>query len=233
MPKTDVFKKIRKIKGEIPANLDKILLETGFESEKIISLIKESDIQSIEDYINENIYILKNTPYEQESNQENYKFKFKPGHKLYILSLANCFGSQKSKKTKSKKITNNILNSDVIDEFESEKFKVALVNKIANFGLKFGYEFTVDSSSISDFHVIDGKIKCKFACTFCSTLHTCEYQNYWIVSNFERHLKVHFANTENLETSIVNTNTDTNANQTLILNYSTQHHDKLDTILTT
>lgn len=72
------------LKEKIPSDIVQILKESGFETKECIALINENNIFEIEQYANENKIILRNTSYE---NIEN--FKFKPGHKNYILNLPN------------------------------------------------------------------------------------------------------------------------------------------------
>lgn len=70
------------MKEKIPADIAQILEESGFNTELSILNIDIETIGHIEGYANENPAILKNTSY------ENIKlFKFKPGHKAFILQL--------------------------------------------------------------------------------------------------------------------------------------------------
>lgn len=62
-----------------------IFLACGFDSElSFSSVAPETIISEIEQYVNENLSILKNTSYEGVEY-----FKFKPGHKSFILNFPN------------------------------------------------------------------------------------------------------------------------------------------------
>lgn len=72
------------LKEEIPPDIARILCECGFETKTAILKIAPADINEIEQYVNEDLSMLKNTSYEGVSH-----FKLKPGHRLFILDLPN------------------------------------------------------------------------------------------------------------------------------------------------
>lgn len=75
----------KKLKEKIPTDIVQIFLECGFDSElSFFSVAPETIIIDIEQYANEDLSILKNTSYEGAKY-----FKFKPGHKSFILNFPN------------------------------------------------------------------------------------------------------------------------------------------------
>lgn len=89
----------------IPSDIKHILIQTSFENELSLLGIDDEIIADIELYVNENKDILKNTSYEKVE-----VFKFKPGHKTFILQMANQVKQKREEKT-SKSV-----------EFESNEF---------------------------------------------------------------------------------------------------------------
>lgn len=71
------------MKDKIPNDIELILQRSGFDSKLALQSIDESVIVEIENQGNEDRSILANTSYE---NTEN--FKFKPGHKVFLLNLS-------------------------------------------------------------------------------------------------------------------------------------------------
>lgn len=61
-----------------------ILCECGFETRTAILKIDPAKINEIEQYVNEDLSMLKNTSYKDVSH-----FKLRPGHRLFILDLPN------------------------------------------------------------------------------------------------------------------------------------------------
>lgn len=76
---------LNQLLGEnIPQDISKILAKSGYDTIWSLKNINENDILNIEEYINEQPSILKGTTYENIQ-----KFKFKPGHKKFLLELPN------------------------------------------------------------------------------------------------------------------------------------------------
>lgn len=69
---------------KIPIDIIQVLSQCGYETEISISSITPDTIKEIEEYVNEDLSVLKNTSYENV-----FHFKLKPGHKSFILSLPN------------------------------------------------------------------------------------------------------------------------------------------------
>lgn len=75
---------IEKLVGEqIPLDVVQILECSGFDSTLSLSNIDEKTIVDIEQYVNDNLHVIKNTIYANATS-----FKFKPGHKNFILQLS-------------------------------------------------------------------------------------------------------------------------------------------------
>lgn len=74
---------MKKIIGEeVPSDIAHILVESGFDTNLSLQNIVPETINDIEEYVNENPTILKETSY-----QDVKIFKFNPGHKRFILNL--------------------------------------------------------------------------------------------------------------------------------------------------
>lgn len=71
------------LKENIPNDIELILQRNGFDSKLALQSIDEEVIAEIEQQANEDRSILANTSYENIAI-----FKFKPGHKIYLLNLS-------------------------------------------------------------------------------------------------------------------------------------------------
>lgn len=96
-----------------PPDLQKILIDCGFDSESSIYGINSDVIKDTEAFLSEHKEILLNTSYESILRNENSKFKFKPGHKSVLLLLPKSLrvvisALRKSEQTKKKKIQKKI-----------------------------------------------------------------------------------------------------------------------------
>lgn len=69
---------------KFPSDLKYILDGCGFDTELSLLAIDDNVIIDIENHVNMDREILKNTSYENV-----YHFKFKPGHKVFLLKLPN------------------------------------------------------------------------------------------------------------------------------------------------
>lgn len=95
--KTNVYAELeRKLGEKLPGGIQKILESTGFENKSSLLNINIDSIKDIEEYINENKYILEKTSYELCLNN-NYVFKVKPGHRAFILNIPKVLNSSKKK----------------------------------------------------------------------------------------------------------------------------------------
>lgn len=68
----------------IPSDIKQILEGCAFDTELSLLAISDEIIMDIEDHVNSEREILKNTSYENV-----HSFKFKPGHKIFLLQLPN------------------------------------------------------------------------------------------------------------------------------------------------
>lgn len=224
MTSENVFHKLRiASKENLPGNLEKILIASGYETESALLDIGKSSIQEIETYINENKHFLQNTAYEF-CFRDNTVFKLKPGHKSNILSIPNLIrGKNKNKKQPNfeNKENGNANENGIVEEKNENDLKVAIINKIVKFANDRSFLLTLDTSDIIDFEKIDNKFKCSVRCPVCSKQIRCEYKSYWIVSNLQKHLKNHFR--LDVETIIVNPPNG-------VLSYADEHMD-LDNVL--
>lgn len=71
------------MKDKVPNDIELILQRNGFDTKLALQSIDESVIEEIEKQGNEDRSILANTSYENVKN-----FKFKPGHKIFLLNLS-------------------------------------------------------------------------------------------------------------------------------------------------
>lgn len=78
---------------DFPNDIIKILGACSFDSELSLLSINTETISDIEEYVNENLSILSETSYK---NVEY--FKFKPGHKAFLLSLPEFIQEKKNMK---------------------------------------------------------------------------------------------------------------------------------------
>lgn len=105
-----IAKLTRALKEKLPSTLEKILIESSFDTETSILGIDSDIIAEIESFVNDNKHILENTEYDCVV-KSNTNFKFKPGHrsvlKLLPKSLKDYNNSKKKKKYSQKKTKNH------------------------------------------------------------------------------------------------------------------------------
>lgn len=192
-------RKLQKIVGRIlPRGLDKIIIEAGFDAESAIATIDLNSIINIQDHINENKIILKDTVYESVL-ENDLQFKLKPGHKSIILDLPKLLKEFEAKKRSAP-------NPQISNEEEEEKqreiesLKKQLINKLNGFARKCMFDITFEETSIFDFREEKAVYKCRFECPICMKKIRCEYKRYWFVSNFQKHIKNHLIRDIRVET---------------------------------
>lgn len=169
---------LRKIVGSsLPRGISNILIESGYDTQSTLETIDKNSVKAIEDYVNENRILLKNTVYESLIDSDTI-FKFKPGHRAVILSLPTAIQNRDS----NEKVAN----------FNVEDLKQSLVKKLSNFATNQFFELHFDVLLIHEFHQVKGSYKCRFECPLCTRKIKCEYKTYWLVSNLENHLKKHY-----------------------------------------
>lgn len=209
MSQENLHKKIVRAIGEhFPANIDKIIFSAGFDSERAFLNLNKDTISEIEQYVNENKHILASTSYENSCT-----FKFKPGHKTFLLGIPKALEIlNKKNKSKKKLLPNSQENQNsgetvnpqsVNDEvrLNSEvELKQKLIDKIIKFANKFSVTLIIETANIVNFHQDDTKFRCQVICPVCNSNLKCQYTTYWIISNFEHHLKRHFGSNIHTET---------------------------------
>lgn len=198
----------------------KILTDSGFDSDSSLSELNSACITDIENYINDNKNILTDTEYNNIA-LENKVFKLKPGHKAAILRLPKLL-VQKTTERKAKENTKKQATNNLTDE---QQIKSKLIKKIPKFAGNLDPDIVFEESSILDFNSDGGKISCKFECPICASKIKCTHIKYWLVSNFEAHLKKHF----DIETVILDAPT-TNKSGT-VLSYIDGNSSELNEIL--
>lgn len=214
MPTSSVSKKLEKAFGEkFPGNLDKIIEKSGYDCETVLLTINSNSINEIESYINANKEYLRGTAYEY-CISTNSVFKLKPGHRALILSIP------KKLSTKKKKCAPTVLEGKENDNFDDERvceneaqLKDAIVHKLVKFASDRNFNLNLNKSDIFDFRMENDKLKCDLQCPICHKRIKCEYKSYWLVSNFQKHLKVHFSR------------------DVVIVDYSREHSLDIDHIL--
>lgn len=79
------------LKGDFPHDLIKILDKCSFDSELSLVSMNTQIISEIEEYVNEDLSILSETSYKGIDH-----FKFKPGHKTFLLRLPDIIEKNKN-----------------------------------------------------------------------------------------------------------------------------------------
>lgn len=183
----------------LPIGLEKIIEHAGFETKSSLALLDENKIKEIENYVNENKFLLNGSAYEHIVKQ-NLNFKFKPGHKALLLTLSKKLNNKsilsQAKKRKIKSDSENRAPKVIITEdININELKESLVQKVLKFAEKKSLEIIFVLSDIA-LNIEEGKIKCFVHCPICNKKQQLHYTTYWVISNFERHLKSHFSKTQ-------------------------------------
>lgn len=168
-----------------------ILIEAGYDIEASLLQLDNENISGIESYVQQNRSIIAGTIYENID-----PFHFKPGHKSVLLSIPKKINDlklkEKPKNTKVKEQSEtNSGNNKTLDEAEIEQQKQQLIVKLKKFCDKIQICLELKIDDISDFVVLDDRIKCRVACPYCSSKFSCIKIAHWAVSNIESHLKKH------------------------------------------
>lgn len=222
----NVFKRIEKeINEKFPAGVDKILFRVGYDSMLSLSNLNLCDITEIENAVKNNLEYLDETEYElTEQQTDNYTFKFKPGHKNFILNLPKIIEkiNKKAEEEKEKRKQNkrNTVSETNVSNAEKNNLRTKLIQKILNFVTSKGFEIAFEEESISAIERVNDKIRCTVQCPLCDTTIGCEYKKYWLIGNLQSHLKKHF--------EIINNQNSTTANATTVI---VDNDSELDEIL--
>lgn len=224
---SELFRRLETILEEkLPIEIEKILVHAGFDTKNSLLELNQDSIKQIEDHVNENKFLLEGTVYEHILRQ-NLNFKFKPGHKALIFSLPKLI-SNKIKSTKKRKVESELetTESDQTNTtVEKSQLISTLIQKIYRFAEKLSFEVILNETHISDFRQENQKVKCNIKCPVCKNPTQCTYVSYWMISNFQRHLKQHFKIALSGEESENNTE----AEKPLL--FSVAQQSKLDDIL--
>lgn len=194
---SNVFKEIEKtIKEKLPIGIEKIIEHAGFDTKSSILEINTERISEIEQYVNDNKYLLENTVY-NHIFQQNLEFKFKPGHKALILSFPNLFKNNNDNPKRGTKRKLEVERDGSEARSENQEINEAeltqkLIAKITKYGNSNSVEIIFDNNSIKNLRVEGTKIKCDAYCPVCQAKSTCTFTTFWLASNFERHLKKTF-----------------------------------------
>lgn len=187
------------IGSRLPKDIPNILTACGYDSELAIIGLKEKDLETIEKEVDKNKDILKNsTDYKNNYNSPE-RFVLKPGHKSLILSLPKKFEDFLEEKKKDEQRNNPKKNSKNVNELKSE-----LTEKLNNYMLRFSFNVNFTQSDLSKFIFLEDKncYTCGVKCPFCMKVFSCKYSTYWMVSNFEAHLKSHVNQAKSLQKSV-------------------------------
>lgn len=176
------------------------MLDAGFDTASAILNISTDDIKEIEDYISDNLDILKGSCYDCGRDSGHKHFKLKPGHKSFILNLPKVMQTKKRRRNDEHSeiagndvVSTNQMNDTANNANDDEAKKEALITKLLNYSKERSLPITFDTSHIFDFIRNNDEIRCKILCTICNLKSTITYRRYWRASNFQAHLKGHFS----------------------------------------
>lgn len=183
---------VEQIIGErLPNGLEKIIEHAGYDTKSSLELLDEDKIKEIENHVNEYKFLLTGTVYEN-TLQQNINFKFKPGHKTLLLALSKKLNKKTiSSQAKKLKLVSDLENSDpkiIRKDINTNELIESLIQKVIKFAEKKKFEIIFVPSNI-ELSIEKEKIKCSVQCPICNKKIQVQYTTYWLLSNFERHLK--------------------------------------------
>lgn len=185
-----LYKKITRAIGEkFPANIDTFISAAGYDSERSFLNLNKDSILEIEQYVNENKHILTGTAYAYSFQST---FKFKPGHKSFLLGIPKALEifnkkNQSKKESSTKPQENNSEEAIDLLEINDEandvelEIKKQLIAKIISFAQKFSVTLIITRKNIREFRKEEPKFKCKIICPICTSALKCEYKTYYNV----------------------------------------------------
>lgn len=193
MQNNDFWKSLERfLKSKIPNHIKNILNFCGFNNDIAFLNFCEKSIEDIELYINKNRQIFNETILQITSKNidENISpFEFKPGEKTLLLSLSRYYSDLKKSKVKRNK-RERVIKDD-------GQLKNNLVEKIKKYANSKSFVIQLSIKDIIEFKKTGeserGIIHCRLKCVFCKTYISCKYDSYWEASNYQKHLKLHFA----------------------------------------
>lgn len=110
-----------------------------------MSGINEQSIKEIENYVNKNQNILKNTIFEA-SYEDTAPFEFRPGDRTLLLSLPSSIRAYKETKKSTKRVFK--LNPKQKNEAE---LKIELLKKLMNYSKSEKYDIHLKNEEILEF----------------------------------------------------------------------------------
>lgn len=131
-----------------PKFINEILFKAGFDNKLSLKLIDEKTIGDLEKFIEKNRYLLKNTSYEKNT-QENINpsidhFKFSLGHRLLITSIPEHlkkFDEENDKIYKRKE-------SKTQNDLDTSTLKSNLLKKLKNYSKTSKFNFFLTENNI-------------------------------------------------------------------------------------
>lgn len=196
---SSIFKHLAEFQGQkYPQFLVDILISTGFDSELSLTQINEDIIKDIENYIDKNKYLIKDTPYENNAGE----FKFSIGHKLILRKIPEIIKQLDDTKrevrekvstagkgnTRDKIHINSNIQSNINRDIN--ELRVDICTRVKKYANDFNLDFDFCDGNIQNLIKIAGiGYKCNLKCPFCSKSPSCVYKKNWNISNFTSHVK--------------------------------------------
>lgn len=210
-----VFEKLERALGEkLPGDLELILKNTGFDRESTLLGINSKNIDEIQNYLNENKFLLQNTVYEHCFSNDSV-FTLKPGHRALLLSIPKVLSEEKpSKAKKNHKNKENQATSRVEQEISEQDLVNAILRKVVKYADRKNFEINTDLLEVHDINRVGSKVQCKLQCPLCAKQIKCYFGTYWNISNFQDHFKKHFITVE-----------------TVLIDYTEDNSDAIDEII--
>lgn len=188
-PRGLIFTRLEKFfKCKYPFFLKEILIETGFNSSAALRIISESSIETIEQYINDNLdqikhYFAETLYLSENGNFKKSPFKFLIGHKSLILNIKKDLNEYLlKKKTKKTEISSEIPST--------EQLKISFKNKVKNYIEQKKINVDLEKIVVSNFSFLNNRAKCFGQCPFCVKKIACYFDTCWRTSNFFKHILI-------------------------------------------
>lgn len=170
--------------------------------------INEQVIKDIEQTVNRNKSILKNSAYDKDGD-----FQFLLGHRILLLSFPKKYQlfceDLKNKKTSRKQRLANLKSPEVEvsdlqetdsenadPEFSPERIRNSLVTKINAYTEKNKLKYKIVQNQIKKFKIKGNEAYCVVNCTFCDVKVPCVFNSSWNHSNFNNHIRSHLNNNQ-------------------------------------
>lgn len=165
--------------SKYPTFIKNILKESAFDTEAALKTLENSSVTKIEGIVNENIKLVKDTVYvDNNGDLKKSPFKFLPGHEALILNIPLDL-----KKYIESKLAKKKTRPDIKD------LKVSLKDKIKKYFENKKINLTIQPDDLTNFSVIDNRVRCLARCQICSIKVPCLYINSsWKNSNYCKHI---------------------------------------------